>query len=499
MDNWFERSDYSGKPGVHILATFVSVCHGWREIVYNTPSLWAYISSDHPDRTNLECLARSDQAPLHIYFNFHDAICQEFRTKIFQEVHRWKSAELLYVPKEFLEELEQRQAPLLERLDVKGDGQDSETRNLFHGNASRLRHLTLLDIEIPWDSNLLSLLTALHIRTHYLSVQQVAQVLQSCPDLTSSKLFLPPDLRPGPIPLEAPIVELPRLEHLAMRVHPLVTEHLLRRMRIPSCKSFDVDHAEATSPTFTAAMSHLIPSLSSILLAATKVSIAIGSTGLGYKATAKINEDSNGDDEDDEDGMLVQLIHIQASGDRFTHGPAVETLSWLLDNVHTPSFSPPISLTILELDSSYPLILIMERLSSSITYLNLQLSSTSAKTIISYLAEPVKVVMDGTTTLRWPLPNLTDLNFKWCDFLEPEAVLRCAQRRAGRGLLSEGRREHREELPAKLTRLRLPRGSSIVELKRVFPDCMEWGGLELELAWEEYRNRSEEIITNTDQ
>ncbi|KAG8976389.1 hypothetical protein FRB94_001919 [Tulasnella sp. JGI-2019a] len=278
-------------------------------------------------------------------------------------------------------------------------------------------------------------------------------------------------------------------------------------MRIPSCKSLDIEQFDATGPTFSASRNHLIPSLSSILLAASRVSIDIGSTFLEYRVTAKINQDYDGDEDDEgegedgEDDMMVKCIRIHASGDQFTGGFAMETLSWLLDNLHTPSFSLPVSLTIGEPDSSA---LIIERLSSTITYLELCLSGASAKTIVSYLAEPFNAVIDGMATLRWPLPNLTNISFQRCNDIEPEVILGCIQRRAGRGLSSEGRREHREELPAKLTRLRLPRGSSITELKRVFPDCIEWGGpeLELELAREERRNRyirSEEIISDSDE
>ncbi|KAG9026193.1 hypothetical protein FRB95_009308 [Tulasnella sp. JGI-2019a] len=475
--SWIKRSSRGGRTGMRMLAMFVSVCYEWREIVHSTPSLWAYIWSDHHEKTTIECLARSDQVPLHISLDFDDGISRESWKRIFQEVHRWKSVELSYMTIKLLKQLEKCPAPLLERLDVKEDREYTEALNLFCGSASRLRHLALLNIKIPWDSNLLSHLTTLDINNSYahdLSAQQVVQILQSCPDLASFKLFLPPSLHPGPIQVEFSTVELPRLERLYVRVHPLMMEHLLR-MRIPSCKSFDVDHAEATSPTFSAAMDHLKPSLSSILLTASRVTIGIRSTGLEYEATPKINEDD--DDEEEEVGRLLQRIRIRVSGNRFTDGFALETLSWLLDNIHTPSFSSPISLHIIELASSPPLTLIINQLSPVITYLNLELSGASAKTIVSYLAEPFKVVIDETTTLRWSLPNLTDLSFEGCNDLKPEVILRCVQRRAGRGLPLEG---SREQLPARLTRLRLPHGSSIVGLKREFPDCMEWCGLELE-------------------
>ncbi|KAG9016043.1 hypothetical protein FRB95_006810 [Tulasnella sp. JGI-2019a] len=70
-------------PTVHTLATLVFVCHQWRDITHNAPSLWAYIYVDYPYRAKLECLARSDQAPLHIFLNLDHTAQQEFRTSIF--------------------------------------------------------------------------------------------------------------------------------------------------------------------------------------------------------------------------------------------------------------------------------------------------------------------------------------------------------------------------------------------------------------------------------
>ncbi|KAG9005640.1 hypothetical protein FRB93_009566 [Tulasnella sp. JGI-2019a] len=274
---------------------------------------------------------------------------------------------------------------------------------------------------------------------------------------------------------EAFAVELPQLQHLSMRVHPLMTEHLLQRIRIPSCKTFDVEDSGATGPTLAAGMEHPIPCLSSILLAASKLNIHIGSTALRYEATAKVDR---GDER--EHG---EFIHILASSGLFSGNTdnsfALGTVSWLLNNVHSPSFSQPVFLDIHQIASSAPVTPIIERLSSVITKLKLgRIDASLVKTILSYLAEPFEVIVDGTTTLRWLLPNLTNLSFEQCDDLEPEVILACIHRRTGRGLPLEGRCEHREELPAMLTSPRLPFGYSTIALMRIFPDLMEWSGLE---------------------
>ncbi|KAG9039933.1 hypothetical protein FRB95_004405 [Tulasnella sp. JGI-2019a] len=458
-----------------MLETLVIVCQGWKEIVYDAPSLWAYIRTDRSRAVNLEYLARSGQAPLHISLNSLDLRCEEFKTKIFQEVHRWKSIEMSGMTMEHLEELEQWPAPLLERFYL-GYGHNIERAlNPFGGSASRLRHLTLFDVRIPWESDLLSRLRTLEISHDEdgPSMQQVVHILRSCPDIISFKLRLPLGLNPGPMPLTTSIIDLPQLEHLSIVVHPLMTEHLLQRMRVPRCKIFNVNQPRATGPILYAAMEGLIPSLSSILLAASGLRISIASASLQYTATTEMDEDD--EDQEQRDGE----IHIQASGDQFASPFALETLSWLLDNVHTPSFSPPVSLIISQI-TSQAITPIIDRLSSAITELGLALDDTSsAEVIISYLAEPSEVDVDGTMMLRWPLPNLIDLDLERCRDLKPEVVLACVQRRAGRGFSSEGRREHCEELPARLTRLRLPYQSSTAALVEMPPDCMEWCGLEL--------------------
>ncbi|KAG8987587.1 hypothetical protein FRB93_004459 [Tulasnella sp. JGI-2019a] len=477
--------DYSPQQRGISLADLTLVCRKWRAIVCNTPSLWAYISSAHPHRATLECLARSDQALLRIFLNYcslNYGNAGDLNTRILEEGHRWKTVELHNVEMDMLKKLEQRAAPLLERFLARADaGMVHDTVNLFGGSASRLRHLTLINIRIPWDSGLLLRLRTLYIDCHQgdnPSAQQVVHALQSCPDLTRFRLNLSPKVHPGPIPPETFPIELPRLEYLDISVHPLMTEHLLRRMRIPSCKRFSVEDVEATGPTFSATMAHLNPSLSSILRAAKDVSINIDGNSLDYKATTTVEGVWYKGEVDD----LAQYIHIRASGNRFTGDFVLDTLSWLLDNVHTPSFISPVYLHIFNIPSSHTLMVIINRLSSVITNLHLALSSASAETIISYLAEPFKVITDGTTTLRWPLPNLTELYCYGCVDIEPEVVLACIQRRAGRGLFPQGSREHREELPTRLMKLhlRLPRRSSSTDIMKMFPDCEEWCGLELE-------------------
>ncbi|KAG8998603.1 hypothetical protein FRB93_013535 [Tulasnella sp. JGI-2019a] len=436
--------------------------------MHHTPSLWAYICSDHPREPILECLARSGQAPLHISLNAFDLYRQELRTKIFREVHQWKTVEMSGMIVGGFEELEQRPALLLEKFCIRYRRDIRKAFNLFHGIAARLRHLSLFNIRIPWESDLLSRLRTLEISNNSYgpTTQQVVNALRLCPDLTTFKLQLPPGLHPGPMPLAASTIDLPQLGHLSIRVHPLMTEDLLRLMHIPTCRIFDVNQVKATGPTLSAGMEGLIPGLSSILLAVDEKEYFV--------------DGCEEEEKEKENGGVTQCISIQASGDQFTSVFGFETLTWLLDKVHTPSFSLPVLLRISGITSSQVITPTIDRLSFAIASLELALDDvSSAKTIISYLSEPFEVDVDGTTTLRWPLPNLTYLSFEWCKDLEPEIILACVQRRAGCGLSSRGGCEHHEELPPRLARLCLPRQSSSANIMRMFPDCMEWCGLDL--------------------
>ncbi|KAG8981581.1 hypothetical protein FRB93_008535 [Tulasnella sp. JGI-2019a] len=194
--------------------------------------------------------------------------------------------------------------------------------------------------------------------------------------------------------------------------------------------------------------------------------------------------------------MPFWIADLRAEGDQFTEGFVLETLSWLLDNLHTLSITSPVSLTIRSIVSPRAITHIIDPLSSVITNLNLDL--TGPKAIVSYLAEPFQVTIDGAIKLRWPLPKLTDLSFDWYDDLEPDLILGCIQRRAGRGLFWAGQSEGPEELPARLTRLRFPHRFSTAGLPEVFPDYMEWSGLDPEdVKDNEYHGRSRRRVMDT--
>ncbi|KAJ8494729.1 hypothetical protein ONZ45_g13135 [Pleurotus djamor] len=65
----------------------MSVCHYWRDIIYDTPEFWCSISSDD-DAVVDEMLERSRARPLHLYYAIHETFVQEFWTRHWPTIQR---------------------------------------------------------------------------------------------------------------------------------------------------------------------------------------------------------------------------------------------------------------------------------------------------------------------------------------------------------------------------------------------------------------------------
>ncbi|KAG9023639.1 hypothetical protein FRB95_012662 [Tulasnella sp. JGI-2019a] len=108
----------------------------------------------------------------------------------------------------------------------------------------------------------------------------------------------------------------------------------------------------------------------------------------------------NGDDNGDRSRIYVCITSSR-------NQQPLQTLYWLLDSLHPTPFSLPFTLYIRKIEILYPIISVLDRLSSVITTLDLWMESESAmKAILSYLPEPSKI----SGTLKWPLPNLSNLS-----------------------------------------------------------------------------------------
>jgi hypothetical protein len=161
----------------HLSRLHVShVCHRWREIALNHPSLWSHV--DFTDfRASLagttEILARAKSVPLYLearvpdrYHHWEDVryttFRQEVQTRIPNVRHLSISAGIFYLHKT-LEEFVSS-APILESLSLLSSGGYRNRRTgdhlvipatLFNGSAPRLSRLELHNCAISWKSPLL--------------------------------------------------------------------------------------------------------------------------------------------------------------------------------------------------------------------------------------------------------------------------------------------------------------------------------------------------------
>ncbi|KAL6298573.1 hypothetical protein BKA93DRAFT_46859 [Sparassis latifolia] len=149
------------------LTTLTQVCHHWREICINCPSLWTYIV-DIP-RGSLQSslpifLTRSKSAPLKVLLtetcaSFMDDLLQSHSTRIQELRMRSFSKTRIHLSLDF-------GAPALEQLTIIGNDQTSSDFRpvLFRGNAPRLKVLTLHTSWLP--NNRFGSLT--HLFCHHL-------------------------------------------------------------------------------------------------------------------------------------------------------------------------------------------------------------------------------------------------------------------------------------------------------------------------------------------
>ncbi|KAJ8502175.1 hypothetical protein ONZ45_g11891 [Pleurotus djamor] len=69
----------------------MSVCHYWRDIIYDTPEFWCSISSDD-DAVVDQMLERSRGRPLHLFYAIHETFVQEFWK------HHWPTIQRVVPP-----------------------------------------------------------------------------------------------------------------------------------------------------------------------------------------------------------------------------------------------------------------------------------------------------------------------------------------------------------------------------------------------------------------
>ncbi|KAI0056810.1 hypothetical protein BV25DRAFT_1864177 [Artomyces pyxidatus] len=297
--------------------TITHVCHHWRQVALEHPSLWNNISFSLGDNWAKEMLARSKSVPI-LY-------TREFRSTLWDGLERGRQASALnaaiasdtavltshishvrtlklWGPSGFLSPVVKSltsPAPLLESLDLKGSRFHefliSLPSHLFAGQAPRLRHISLDGCRVSWTSPVLRDLESLSVVVPYerrvefpehnllesvtmghelsgASAQddaswaptydQLFRTLGRMPALQTLKLdgCLPPltEFTSGP-------VELPVLKQLNLSGAVLQCVQLLGQLQVPASAALFIDcwSYDHTGNEFTALLPLLSPHLAS--------------------------------------------------------------------------------------------------------------------------------------------------------------------------------------------------------------------------------------------
>ncbi|KAG9021214.1 hypothetical protein FRB95_002565 [Tulasnella sp. JGI-2019a] len=231
------------------LRIFASVSHGWLLLVKGTPSLWKVVASDQPIPLLRQVLSRSKGHLLDVVYPFFPSKIipiDPFTSLVVEHVHRWRSLIAWDYSSacDTFQRLIHLSAPMLEVLDCWGMNQ--AVVDLFSGEASRLLHVELRGVCIPWESKMLSGLQKLNLERMQLgspSGHQLLAILAASPGLIELRLSGFNDSSPS-LP-QTVSVELPMLETLGiMEIPQLLTHDLLSAIHIPRCTSFEISYSQ---------------------------------------------------------------------------------------------------------------------------------------------------------------------------------------------------------------------------------------------------------------
>ncbi|KAG8913854.1 hypothetical protein FRC01_004350, partial [Tulasnella sp. 417] len=265
-------------PYPNSLGRLILVCHGWRKIILDSPTLWTVFPCKDQLRPMYvtEALRLSRLMPLDVAFTFGPispwTLHHSFET-LRQESFRWRRLAINYDgPLCNLEFLEEVSAPELENFHLSpnpltADENAMRPLNIFSGSPlPKLRTFGLSGISIRWElgqlaGGALRNLYLSRIRTHAPSVTQILDVvrlsplletlsLHAVPLVTENVADLPKVLAPSII-----TVILERLPSAALR-------QLVPRIQPPSRRvNFIVEHA----PTMEEAPDFFAPGHESVL------------------------------------------------------------------------------------------------------------------------------------------------------------------------------------------------------------------------------------------
>ncbi|KAG8982304.1 hypothetical protein FRB93_008179 [Tulasnella sp. JGI-2019a] len=428
------------RPHLQYLVGLGLVSKDWNRIIFETPSLWARISSSYTDEMNIAAILRSKEHSLRVNFNFRDSGHEDaFFDIARREVCRWQSAEFEVGRNSTLaalRDLVSLSAPRLERLEIDcreigknlsvGEGLD-----IFGGGADCLRHVSLLDFPIPWNTLLLSRLETLAIQTCYTpgpSTSEITDILRRCPKLRTLQLIYSDqvDIRvSGAPPPEAEPIHLPFLTSCCLDFNNVkALNRVMSSVRIPACTQFYLHCDMLPSNNFSNGSSHLTPALLPTTGSILKTSFNLSSFNLALRTDKVIN---------------IKLYDT-SSWDDLTH---------LIEYISTTITWPPISATIW-CDKTSPFLQAVDILLRVPSIVKLTLIGNSDQ-YIDQLSHPM--LNDGI--FEWVLPNLRELWLANCPENSLQLITDLSRMRQGRADMDRGNYV-RLGLPTKLERIQLP-------------------------------------------
>lgn len=225
-----------------------TVCHLWREIANNAPSLWTTIGSGAKRSSVLKALTRFEAAPLDILYSDANSYPQ-FAADILPHLNRYRSLELILRSGMQVSNFIPTLAPQLKRLEIEvtvPSPQSGPVIDLSPTILPQMRHLTINGIDAD-----LGACSSLH-RLSITDGPETGPTMQNIMALLRNNTELQVLLLATPLPYQGDIhpIHLPLLQRLILSQ---ASEHAQNRI-ISSIKVPSLNQFMALRPTLSAAL-----------------------------------------------------------------------------------------------------------------------------------------------------------------------------------------------------------------------------------------------------
>lgn len=269
----------SGDQDSLLVSSLMLVCRYWRDVVVNSPELWANICISPHDSLQKarRKLARSKSVPLDITVNFTPRA--ENATGVMENIIRamdllrpslWRARSFrLSVPNRPQAHAAlmrcKEDAPLLEALSIcifhsmQEDHYSSPCLPLFNGHTPRLHSCSFTSFNFGWDRQIVSGLRVLQLGGYWNgfspSVDKLLEMLRGCPHLEELALRNMSDADPEasvhsePEPMSNKRVKLPRLTKASFYYSGnLRVRMLLSQISFPALESLEFCYLDNLTP-----------------------------------------------------------------------------------------------------------------------------------------------------------------------------------------------------------------------------------------------------------